>query len=242
MREPQARKQAAAEESKREIWDLRWIREPQQDRSARTRAQLLDATQKILDREGIDGLTITKVAREAGCSVGSLYHHFQDKQTIIYAVLDRVAHERLLTAEQGLELARWEGVTLMGVLEGFMRYSLKQSRRLPGVVEAQRVLALQDPNIETRMYATNRKIHDLCMKLLRPRLDEVRHRDPNLAIRMVLSTLGATLTQRAQSFVQDARPAEPRQSDESFIREMLAMSGAYLGIPEAGGSLAGDHA
>ncbi len=236
MPESQTRKPAAAEESKREIWDLRWIREPQQDRSARTRAQLLDATQKILDREGIDGLTITKVAREAGCSVGSLYHHFQDKQTIIYAVLDRVAHERVLTAEQGLELSRWEGVTLLGVLEGFMRYSLKQSRRLPGVVEAQRVLALQDPNIEARMHATHRKIHDLCMQLLRPRLHEIRHPDPGLAIRMVLSALGATLAQRAQSYVPDARPAEPKQSDESFIREMLAMSGAYLGIVPASGS------
>jgi len=235
MHESQARKQTAAAESKREIWDLRWIREPQQDRSARTRAQLLDATEKILDREGIDQLTITKVAGEAGCSVGSLYHHFQDKQTIIYAVLDRVARERVLTAEEGLELGRWEGVTLMGVLEGFMRYSLKQSRRLPGVIEAQRVLALQDPNIETRMYATNKKIHDLCMQLLRPRLEEVRHPDPNLAIRMVLSTLRATLNQRAQSFVPDARPAQPKQSDESFIREMLAMCRAYLGIdPEFG--------
>lgn len=236
MHQSEARKQTAATDSKREIWDLRWIREPQQDRSARTRAQLLDATQKILDREGIDQLTITKVAKEAGCSVGSLYHHFQDKQTIIYAVLDRVARERVLTAEQGLELGRWEGVTLMGVLEGFMRYSLKQSRRLPGVIAAQRVLALQDPNIEDRMFATNQKIHDLCMQLLRPRLDEVQHPDPNLAIRMVLSTLGATLNQRAQSFVPGARPAQPKQSDESFIREMLAMCGAYLGITAVNGS------
>ena len=52
------------------------------------RAQLLDATETILEKDGIDGLTITKVAKEAGCSVGSLYHHFQDKQTIIYAVLE----------------------------------------------------------------------------------------------------------------------------------------------------------
>ena len=57
----------------------------------RTRSQLLDATEAILDKDGIDGLTITKVAKEAGCSVGSLYHHFQDKQTIIYAVLDRMS-------------------------------------------------------------------------------------------------------------------------------------------------------
>ena len=110
MSQPQTASESAsnlADDSKRDIWDLRWVREPQQDRSARTRAQLLDATETILDKEGIDGLTITKVAKEAGCSVGSLYHHFQDKQTIVYAVLDRLTDEVLLTAEEGLELSRW---------------------------------------------------------------------------------------------------------------------------------------
>lgn len=221
-----------ADESKREIWDMRWVREPQQDRSARTRAQLLDATEAILDKEGIDGLTITKVAKEAGCSVGSLYHHFQDKQTIIYAVLDRMSHEALLTAAEGLELSRWEGVSLMGVLEGFMRYSLKRSRHLPGVSQAQRVLALQDPAIEARMTESYGKLRAMSLQLLKPRLGEIRHPNPSLAIKVVLSTLRAALNQRSQSYVSGARPADPKQSDESFVQEMLRMFSAYLGIEE----------
>lgn len=220
----------AADESKRDIWDLRWVREPQQDRSARTRAQLLDATETILDREGIDGLTITKVAKEAGCSVGSLYHHFQDKQTIIYAVLDRLSHEALLTAQEGLELSRWEGVSLLGVLEGFMRYSLKRTRRLPGVSQAQRVLALQDPAIEARMTENQTRVRAIALQLLKPRLSEISHPNPNLAIKVVLSTLRAALNQRSQSYVPGARPADPKQSDESFVEEMLRMFAAYLGI------------
>jgi AcrR family transcriptional regulator len=220
------------DESKQEIWDLRWVREPQQDRSARTRAQLLDATEAILDMEGIDGLTITKVAREAGCSVGSLYHHFQDKQTIVYAVLDRLSHEVLLTAEEGLELSRWEGVSLMGVLEGYMRYSLKVAKRLPGVSQAQRVLALQDPAIEARMTESYERVRAMILKLLTPRLGEINHPNPTLAIRVVLSMLRASLNQRSQSYVRGARPLDPKQSDESFVQEMLRMSAAYLGIEE----------
>jgi AcrR family transcriptional regulator len=219
-----------ADESKREIWDLRWVREPQQDRSALTRAQLLDATEAILDKDGIDGLTITKVAKEAGCSVGSLYHHFQDKQTIVYAVLDRLSHEVLLTAEEGLKLSRWEGVSLMGVLEGYMRYSLKRAKRLPGVSQAQRVLALQDPAIEARMTESYAQVRSMILQLLKPRLGEINHPTPTLAIKVVLSTLRAALNQRSQSYVPGARPADPKQSDESFIQEMLRMSAAYLGI------------
>ncbi len=225
--------QSLADDSKREIWDLRWVREPQQDRSARTRSQLLDATEAILDKEGIDGLTITKVAREAGCSVGSLYHHFQDKQTIVYAVLDRLSHEVLLTAEEGLELSRWEGVPLMGVLEGYMRYSLKRAKRLPGVNQAQRVLALQDPAIEARMTESYDKIRSMILQLLKPRLTEINHPNPTLAIKVVLSTLRAALNQRSQSYVRGARAADPKQSDESFVQEMLRMSAAYLGIEDS---------
>jgi AcrR family transcriptional regulator len=227
---PRSARGSLADESKREIWDLRWIREPQQDRSARTRAQLLDATERVIENEGIEALTIARVARAAGCSVGSLYHHFQDKQTIIYAVLERMAHETALTAEQGLEPHRWEGVSLKGVLEGYLRYSLKWYRRRPGLIHAQRILALKDPNIELRLNASNRKTRRLILQLLRPRLSEVTHPDPNGAIQVTLATLHAALNQRALSFLPGARTDAPKLSDEAFIREMLKMTAAYLGL------------
>lgn len=223
-------KNKVADESKREIWDLRWIREPQQDRSARTRAQLLDATERLIEKDGIGSLTIAKVAKEAGCSVGSLYHHFQDKQTIIYAVLDRLAHETALTAEDGLEMSRWDGVPLLDVLEGYLRYSLKWYRRAPGVIHAQRILAMQDPHVDSRLRASNKEVQNLITQLLRPRLSEVNHPVPNLAISVVLAVLRAALSQRGQSFLRGARTETPKLSDEAFIREMMRMSAAYLGI------------
>ena len=229
-RRPSAK--ATADESKREIWDLRWIREPQQDRSARTRAQLLDATERVIEGEGIEALTIAKVATAAGCSVGSFYHHFQDKQAIIYAVFERLAHETALTAEEGLEVSRWEGVTLLGVLDGYLRYSLKWYRRAPGVIQAQRIMAMQDPHIESRLHASNKETRNLVLQLVRKRLEEVKHPDAGLAIQVTLATLRAALAQRALSFLPGARPEVPKLSDEAFIREMLSMSASYLGIAD----------
>ena len=230
-----ARKSAArtqADESKRDIWDLRWIREPQQNRSARTRAQLLDAAETLIEDEGIEALTIAKVAKQAGCSVGSFYHHFQDKQTIIYAVFERLAHETALTATEGLAVARWQGVTLLGVIEGYLRYSLKWYRRAPGVIHAQRMLAMQDPHIESRLNTSNKEVRDLILKLLRERMHEVRHPDPSLAIQVALATLRAALAQRALSFLPGGRPDVPKLSDEAFVREMTQMAASYLGLQE----------
>lgn len=229
--EKAAEKRAAlAEQSKREIWDLRWIREPQQDRSTKTRTLLLDTTERLLETEGLEGLTIAKVAKEAGCAVGSLYHHFQDKQTIIYAVLDRLAHETALTAAEGLEPRRWEGISLMGILEGYLRFSLKWYRRFPGVIQAQRVLALQDPHIEQRMHDSARRTRDQVLELIRPQLNQVQRSDPQMAVSVMLATLSAALGQRALSFLPHSRRSIPHQSDETFIREMLLMSAAYLNV------------
>src|SRR5215471_10727513 len=59
---------------------------PQQERSRRTQAGLLDAAFRVLHEEGALGFTTTRVAEEAGVSVGSLYQYFPDKYALAVAL------------------------------------------------------------------------------------------------------------------------------------------------------------
>ena len=68
------------------------------------------------------------------------------------------------------------------------------------------------------------------LELIRPRLDQVQRSDPQMAVSVMLATLSAALGQRALSFLPHSRRPVPHQSDETFIREMLVMSAAYLNI------------
>jgi AcrR family transcriptional regulator len=43
------------------------------------RRALLDAAEKVLERDGPGGLSLRAVAREAGVSPAAPYHHFKDK-------------------------------------------------------------------------------------------------------------------------------------------------------------------
>ena len=61
-------------------------REPQQARSRARLAGLLDAAETLLVREGAEALTTTRIAAEAGVSVGSLYRWFPDKAAIVDAI------------------------------------------------------------------------------------------------------------------------------------------------------------
>jgi AcrR family transcriptional regulator len=65
-------------------------RSRQADRSARTRAALLESAAKGLSRYGYSNLVLERVASDAGYSRGALYHQFKDKEDLALAVIDWV--------------------------------------------------------------------------------------------------------------------------------------------------------
>jgi AcrR family transcriptional regulator len=80
-------------------------------RASRTREAILDATDRLLAREGFRKVTIEDIAREAGCSRRAIYSHFATKAEVGLSSIDRVieqAHARLLSisAEGGSPAAR----------------------------------------------------------------------------------------------------------------------------------------
>src|SRR5438034_9569146 len=50
------------------------------------RAELLDATVRLLHSRDVAGLSTRDIAREAGCSAGALYRHFATKADLLVAV------------------------------------------------------------------------------------------------------------------------------------------------------------
>lgn len=62
--------------------------EPRRADAVRNRGKALEAAQRVYRREGIEGLTMQKVALEAGVGVGTLYRGFTDKAGLAMALLD----------------------------------------------------------------------------------------------------------------------------------------------------------
>lgn len=124
--------------------DLEPRREPKQERSRRMRTRILEAALRVLRDDGPLGFTTTKVADEAGISVGSLYQYFPNKHAIVVALhdddvragLDRVTaildDTRWSPRRKLVELTRWffaseaaEAAELgvaMGDIELFLRH------------------------------------------------------------------------------------------------------------------------
>ncbi|HEX3823087.1 MAG TPA: TetR/AcrR family transcriptional regulator [Mycobacteriales bacterium] len=79
-----------------------------QRRPARTlsRAAIVDAAIRVLDAEGLDALTMRRVAEELGTGPASLYAHVADKDEMVNTVLDRIFSE--VTIPDPIDPKRWQ--------------------------------------------------------------------------------------------------------------------------------------
>ncbi|WP_267382904.1 MULTISPECIES: TetR/AcrR family transcriptional regulator [unclassified Sphingomonas] len=68
----------------------RRTRRPQAERSADTRAKLIEAAIACLHRSGYSATTVSTVATEAGVSRGAMTHHFAAKNDLMLAVVQQV--------------------------------------------------------------------------------------------------------------------------------------------------------
>ncbi|MFC9971740.1 TetR family transcriptional regulator [Spirillospora sp. NPDC050679] len=68
-------------------------RRPAQRRSAERVQRMLDACAEILDEDGYDGLTTTRIAQRAEVAIGSVYQFFPDKRAVAQALALRNLEE-----------------------------------------------------------------------------------------------------------------------------------------------------
>jgi len=60
----------------------------QEERSQRSRAQVLDAALALFSHQGYRATSMREIAEKAGVSTGNVYHHFTDKEAIFLELLD----------------------------------------------------------------------------------------------------------------------------------------------------------
>jgi len=75
-------------------------RQTQSERTALSRAKLIDAAVRCLNRHGYAAVTVAMVADEAGISRGGMLHHFRTKVDLMLAVVEfaRYQDERSINA------------------------------------------------------------------------------------------------------------------------------------------------
>jgi AcrR family transcriptional regulator len=159
-----------------------------QERSRATVDALIEATARILTRDGFDKASTNRIAQEAGVSIGSLYQYYPGKEALVAAVIDR--HNRDIMKVVRRAFAEVASQPVEKAVRRLVAVAIEAHRIDPRL---HRVLAEQIPrtgrleNVE----AFNHEAHALFKSYLEDHRDELRVDDLAFATFICATTIEA---------------------------------------------------
>jgi AcrR family transcriptional regulator len=148
---------------------------PQNERSRRTRAAVLDATWKLLEEEGAAGVTMASVASRAGISRRAVYLHFASRGELLLALHEHV--DDVLDLESSLRPLREapDGVTLLKELAAHVARFHPKILRIDRALEGARH---SDPDVAKLWEQGLRTWRAGCRRIVQRLADEKRLAKP----------------------------------------------------------------
>jgi AcrR family transcriptional regulator len=159
-----------------------------QERSRVTVDALVEATARILVKDGFDKISTNRIAERAGVSVGSLYQYFPGKEALIAAVVDRHRQD-LMRIVRGA-LAQAAALPMEQAVRALVAAAIEAHRVDPAL---HRVLAEQMPRTERTENTAilSGETYDLFRAYLDAHRDEFRAVDLELASFVCVTSIEA---------------------------------------------------
>jgi AcrR family transcriptional regulator len=193
-------------------------KQPRQARSRATVTAILEAMTRILDREGPEAATTTRVAEVAGISIGTLYQYFSHRDAILDALQDR-EFERAVQLMQSVLTTGADGPgrdVAREVIEGL----LQLYAAAPGL---HRVLALEGLRVTptARVHAFDMRVVALIRNFLAMSSLSIRRSNIDAAAFVVFQSVRASMLARMLE-------SPPGLDDETLTEELTDMIFMYL--------------
>lgn len=190
-----------------------------QERSRATVDALVEATARILVKEGFDKASTNRIAEQAGVSVGSLYQYFPSKEALVAAVIERHTRQTMELV-QGT-LAEVEQLPMEQAVRKLVAMAVDAHRIDP---KLHRVLAEQLPRtgkLES-VEVFNRENFVLFKAFLENHRDQIRPVDLELATFVCVTSIEAlthsAVLHHSASFSEEAFAALVEEATRLIVR------------------------
>jgi AcrR family transcriptional regulator len=159
-----------------------------QERAHATVDALVEATARILVREGFDKASTNRIAEVAGVSIGSLYQYFPSKEALVAAVVERHQHDIMQTVRA--ELDDVLALPMEQAVRKLVAVAVQAHRVAP---KLHRVLAEQIPRVGPleKLETFNRENFTLFRAFLERHQDELGVKDLELASFVCVTSIEA---------------------------------------------------
>ncbi len=192
-----------------------------QQRSRLTVDALIEATARILVKDGYDRASTNRIAHAAGVSIGSLYQYFPSKEALVAAVIDRHTQETIQLARDALIKVAMQPVE--EAIRELVKLGIDAHRVNP---KLHRVLTEQVPRVGRldNVQAIDREAYGLVRAYLDAHRDEIEVADVELAAFVCVTTVEA-LTHAAVIYRPDVLSDEKANI---FIDDVTRLVLRYL--------------
>jgi AcrR family transcriptional regulator len=215
MAEQDVRKREAARD---------WVRPAHQIRSRAQRDRLLKAGERVFAEKGFWQAHVTDIVELAGCSVGSFYRRFKDKEALFFALQADMAAQTRAIMEAGFDDPRWRTEPLEDNLERLMRNTVLVMTGVQGYFRALFEMSLRGHDVwrpmrELELYQAQRIADCFVARGAAEQRDGLLT-SAHLATRMIHGMIVSTI-------VVLPGPYEPE--DPRFHKELAQLYLKYLG-------------
>jgi AcrR family transcriptional regulator len=199
----------------------RWSLPATQARSRATRERLLEAAEIVFADKGYDGARLSDIAQEAGCSVGTVYFRFKDKDALFFAIAESFIGD----ARAGLT-SLLNGVTFdntQEIIRTFVAATAGNFRKHKGLFRAIVERGIDHPAAMNTIFAFRDEFAAALEKLLKRQGARVTALQVRVMTQMIYGfLLAGILNKQAPTQINDARA----------IAELANACVAYLGSKE----------
>ena len=131
--------------SRKRDTELNLRRAPLQSRGQATFDEILDATARLLEELGLEGVNTNTIARAAGVNIATLYQYFPNKRAILLALFQRQADRRWRTA-QSLLAGIGRSNAWPAMIDAFVDGMARVRAELPGTAALMQAMRV-DPEL-----------------------------------------------------------------------------------------------
>lgn len=193
-------------------------KQPSQQRSQHMVGILVEASGRVVAREGLANFSTNKVAAEAGVSIGSLYQYFADKNGLLDALLNQMLNELKTLIDAHLQQLlktdiRSAVVVLLRAVLAFMQHGDQRYLQL-----ARHWQQLQTHHVVDEL---EKHLLETCRRYL---LDHMQ----TLPIRAAYPVLFVSVNSVLMTLIRYLSLPNPPLSEEELVDSLADMLAAYL--------------
>jgi AcrR family transcriptional regulator len=204
-----------------------------QGRSRESLERLVQATVGILNKDGLEGATIPRIAARAGLAAGTVYRRFPDKDALLREVCLRLVEQNAQAQDTWLSPERWQASTLRELCHSLVARVIKTHAAHHRLILSLGLFATQDADagFVKKIHRMQQRSLQRLADLLLTRRQDICHPHPEAAVYFALLSLFMTV-QGVYVLPTMAKPfrALLPDVDARLQRELPVMLLRYLGI------------